>query len=773
MNALWELPVYWLNFLLHTALLSVFAWGLSLVLRDPGRRAFAAAAGVFAIIVIPWITANGLLPVKGVPEEITRSPSLVQERDLSEWVVRIDRPVAVAAPVPVEITPEPESEAHPFIGWRLALAGLWISGTVAGLLLVIVRHAALGRRLRSLRPPVDAEWANLYPHAGLPRPAFLISGTEIGPCAIGFLRQRIALPVDMVAEGGGGLRWALRHEEEHLQASDPRMAVFLSLAKCVLWWNPLVHVLGRVWMEGRERFCDARALDGPEEGRYYGAFLVNMAEGRTAVAGMPMAGGGARRLRKRIRALLGGGTVAPRSALSRTVTLALLASGGLLACCFGVEEKKEPRSSSAPHKMMLKDATTEPGGGRRVEDGQKVPVQAPRTKVVASFIRSNFAFPEAGSVLSDPEKQLMLRRAAQKAGTDLLRSPILFSTDGQTASMCMINTQPANDKIEVEKVRTIPFVGLSLRTTPRVKGGKVSLSVDCLINYEPGRLPIEWKSSSEFPEGGPRTPDKDFDWSTVRSASAQDTKELSAGDSMVVAFKGSPEGIHLTGIFTVVPVDPTGRELESFSVPTSNADPDNPAPEVQQVQMDADGTGLDGKSIKLSSKLILSEQAIPEMGKILSDAEAVALMRRFSEDGSTKLHTAPSVTTRSGQRSKVEIIRVSPDGRAPEGKVESREFPFAGLLIESTAELAGDRIGLSFDARYNHPSGRIGLLFDGGFPEEIPADFNWAQIRSSHAKGEATLKPGECILVPFGNVEQGKHLMVMFHVVMIPGPEVK
>ena len=57
MSALSGIPAYWLNFLLHTALLSTFVWLGCLLIRDPGRRAFAAAAGVFAVAAIPWFSA--------------------------------------------------------------------------------------------------------------------------------------------------------------------------------------------------------------------------------------------------------------------------------------------------------------------------------------------------------------------------------------------------------------------------------------------------------------------------------------------------------------------------------------------------------------------------------------------------------------------------------------------------------------------------------------------------------------------------------------------
>src|SRR5690606_31123434 len=140
------------------------------------------------------------------------------------------------------------------------------------------------------------------------RSRLLISGSGTGPCAVGFFRMRMVVPEPLLEDGcRGKLRWVVRHEAEHIRGGDPRLAVLLSLAKCVAWWNPLVHLLARRWAEAGERVCDARALAAPDEGRSYGAFLLDLTESWTGRAGVPMGGsGGARRLAKRLRALVHG-----------------------------------------------------------------------------------------------------------------------------------------------------------------------------------------------------------------------------------------------------------------------------------------------------------------------------------------------------------------------------------------------------------------------------------------------------------------------------------
>jgi beta-lactamase regulating signal transducer with metallopeptidase domain len=551
MNALWELPAWWLNFLLHTALLSAFTGGLCLLLRDPGRRAFAAAAGVLAIVVLPWISAHGWLPENSPPG----AAALVEERPRSGWVIRIDTPATEDAVVmdaeTADVVPGWASA-----GWRMALAGVWIAGGVAGLLVVAVRLVRLRRWSLTLREATNEERAFLESFASEKRNRFLISGSGTGPCAVGFFRMRMVVPEPLLEDGSRGkLRWVVRHEAEHIRGGDPRLAVLLSLAKCVVWWNPLVHLLALRWAEDRERVCDARALAAPDEGRSYGAFLLDLTESWTAPAGVPMAAsGGAKRLAKRLRALVRGERVAARSVASAVLTLLCIAGGGLLASCAGVMTSRGETSAAAPRadtEYRVKLGTPEEAGPR----------QMPRIKITASFLQSDEPFPEAGSILSNIEQQLMMRRAAQKVGTNLMTAPSVLAKDGMATSVSIVRTEPRNK--DIDDVRKVPFVGLSLESVPVIKGRQVSLSIDCLWNFEQRRSPLDLAAS---PDGNLPAPPRGFDWKTVRSASAKQTRMLSAGEYMVVALKGVPEGVHMIAMFKAEPIDADGNVVKDFGV---------------------------------------------------------------------------------------------------------------------------------------------------------------------------------------------------------------
>lgn len=555
MNLLSELPAYWLNFLLHTALLSVFVGGLCLLLRDPGRRAFAAAAGALAIVVLPWVSALGWF--QEIPSPAAGPAAPAEERPWSGWVIRIDGTSTANTVVADPMREDPVPRRTSF-DWKEGIAGVWIAGGLAGLVVVAVRTARLRRWTASLRGPTDGEWASLVPFASGARSGFLISGNGTGPCAVGFSRMRMVVPESVLGDGcHGKLRWVVRHEAEHIRAGDPWLAVLLSLAKCVAWWNPVVHLLARRWAEDRERVCDARALAMPDEGRSYGEFLLDLTEAWTAPAGVPMAAsGGAKRLAKRLRALVRGEHVATRSAASAVLTLLFIAGGGLLASCAGVKTGGGEVSTGAAAKpdteywMRVGNPAKEPK-----------PTRSPQIRITASFLQSDDPFPEAGSILSNLEWQLMMRRAVQKAGTHLMTAPSVMAKDGMATSTYIVHTEPGNK--DIPDVRKVPFVGLSLESVPVIKGREVSLSVDCLWNYEPGRSPMELTASFD---GKWPAPSKDFDWKTVRSASAKQTRLLSAGEYMLISLKGLPEGVHIMAMFKAEPIDAAGNVVKDFGV---------------------------------------------------------------------------------------------------------------------------------------------------------------------------------------------------------------
>ena len=120
------------------------------------------------------------------------------------------------------------------------------------------------------------------------------------PLVVGVFRPRILVPAGIDPET---LRWALLHERVHLRRRD-NLGRAVALAVCGLhWFNPLVWIFLRAFLQDMESACDAGVLRGlPEaEKKAYARSLLAYAT-RGTVSPVPAFGGG--NVRKRIGLLL-------------------------------------------------------------------------------------------------------------------------------------------------------------------------------------------------------------------------------------------------------------------------------------------------------------------------------------------------------------------------------------------------------------------------------------------------------------------------------------
>ncbi len=559
-------PVYWLNFALHTLLLSVFVSLACRVVRDPRRRAFTAALGVMAIVSLPWVSA--LRPFAESRQRVMEfvPPAAAAAADASGWTIRLEdvavetMPVAAASPAAA-----PEQAG---IGWGGVVMFLWLAGTAAGVVTIMIRQWRLMRWNSGNRALLDEEWQSI--HGLLPaRDQVRVCCGTASPCVIGFFRMKVVVPSFLFGRHGDReLHWAVRHEAEHLRSGDPRVAVLLSLAKAVMWWNPAVRSLCVRWMEDRERVCDARAAADAAGRHGYGSFLLDLTERLPAAmkGAVPMAAGlTARRMKKRLQAILRGDRVKENPLAFRIVSCLLMVAAGLLASFAGIEK-------AAGGARLSEVPVVEPGSylevpGVRADSGNGVDGKAmaaeekpfkapPQVRLISRFLKSRERIPKAGEVVSDIEAAWMMGNHAKTEGAELMTPPSVTMRMGQKASVEMIRTSPGQGAVSGE-TRKVPFVGMSLEATPGAGLEGISIAIDCLMNFAPGETSL-LAVNGEWPVGPP----KDFDWKTVISASAKDTVTLKSGQTLILEFKGMEGGRHLTGFFTVLGVDATGRLLD-------------------------------------------------------------------------------------------------------------------------------------------------------------------------------------------------------------------
>ncbi len=572
MNAFFSgASVFWLNFGLHVSLLSAFVWLACRVMRDPARRSFAAMWGVMAIVVLPWISAAGpFFPGRKVVEE-TKPLEEIQTAAWPVWTIRIEEsPAEVAAVRPV--FPAAVSEPRKIGTWRWP-ALFWLAGTAAGLGGIAFRQWKLARWRKSLREIGDSEWGLVEGLGhGISRHRLRICGERTSPCVIGFFQPHVVIPRFMLEEENGEkLLWALRHEEEHLRAGDSRVAVLLALAKAVMWWNPVVHLLCARWADDRERVCDAAAVGSRSERPAYAALLLDLA-GRHA-SGAPgtatmMAGRSARRMKRRLLDVMSG-RIRPKR-ISPAMRIAAVSAGlvaMLLVSATGV--RMEAGEAPSPEQVRVEEPASveapvlaERGAGPEEppeEAGETIHVK-PGIKISSRMFLTTERLPEAGRVLDAEEQSRMLERVAETAGNTVEDIPSITMRDGQAASISAVATEGGKGSIDFGVIKTnlseVRFRGVVLNVLPRIRGREVDLEINFTGHFDPAADGFQFYSK----------PDEDFDWDTLETISVKTDIRLESGQALILPVEWNGKG-NLVWQICASAIDPRGRPVEHFGVP--------------------------------------------------------------------------------------------------------------------------------------------------------------------------------------------------------------
>ncbi len=238
-------------------------------------------------------------------------------------------PVAeVTSNLPPALQPPPTApHVGPALFW-IALASIWAAGAVAVVIRATIAHRRTVAAAHAAElAPAGARTlvAQLAAQLGVRTPALRIGAPAIGPHVIGLLRATIVVPPALISEPTL-LRAALLHELAHVRRRDVLGRTIQVAANALLWFWPIVRLVGRRLDAARETACDAWALEAGELARpTYARLLVRMAELRAAAAPSLAAPAA---LNARVAAVLGPSSYArtsrwQRAALAGWIVLAL------------------------------------------------------------------------------------------------------------------------------------------------------------------------------------------------------------------------------------------------------------------------------------------------------------------------------------------------------------------------------------------------------------------------------------------------------------------
>ena len=260
-----------LRCLVALAIASTISILATLAMRRVVRLVFGAAASYSTWLLVPAAMLAVLLPIRRSPESMIRVSIPIDSASALRHSLGLSLHTASSA------------------DWILWALGVWLVGAVLFALYLARLQLAFVNDLGTLsgsRRVLRAE----YP--------------EGCPVLLGFLRPKVILPADFESRYTRLERLLVfSHERTHLRRGDALWNALVALIRCLLWFNPFVHLASGVFREDQELACDAAVVDRyPGSRRTYATAML-----KTQLAGRALPVGchwhSAHHLKERLRML--------------------------------------------------------------------------------------------------------------------------------------------------------------------------------------------------------------------------------------------------------------------------------------------------------------------------------------------------------------------------------------------------------------------------------------------------------------------------------------
>jgi len=107
---------------------------------------------------------------------------------------------------------------------------------------------------------------------------------QVGPAVVGVARPMIVLPAWALEASASERTMMLRHEQEHVRAGDPRLALFGLALVAAMPWSPALWYMAHRLRLAIEVDCDRRVVRGGEvDVHAYGCLLLAVGRRRSAL----------------------------------------------------------------------------------------------------------------------------------------------------------------------------------------------------------------------------------------------------------------------------------------------------------------------------------------------------------------------------------------------------------------------------------------------------------------------------------------------------------
>lgn len=236
------------------------------------------------------------------------------------------------------------------------LLTLWLAGVIACVLWQGIGYYRLIRSLKGksrsveradLHTILQEQCADLIIDREIP---LRVSSAADCPMLAGFIHPTLYLPDERISRTDAA--FIFRHELTHYKHGDLWLKLLLLAARCLHWFNPLVHLIARFAQEDIEAACDDAVVRG-HDGAYrraYGETILRsaIAQAQKRKALVSCFGDDKKTLMRRFEGLFDKSV--KKRGVALVVMIALLV--GSLGCVVAVGEKK-PNQTTEERALMM------------------------------------------------------------------------------------------------------------------------------------------------------------------------------------------------------------------------------------------------------------------------------------------------------------------------------------------------------------------------------------------------------------------------------------
>lgn len=350
-----------LNNLMQIGLTVSLAALVPLILRRLMKKRYPAR-----MVCVVWaILALRLL----IPVQLTLPQAPVQVMPRTSYVVQSDQTAFRQAGLPVTQTPArwvtgtqaqtlsaADTGTVKTVDITDILLTLWLAGVIACVLWQGIGYYRLIRSLKGTSRSVERadlhtilqeQCADLVIDREIP---LRVSSAADCPMLAGFIHPTLYLPDERISRTDAA--FIFRHELTHYKHGDLWLKLLLLAARCLHWFNPLVHLIARFAQEDIEAACDDAVVRG-HDGAYrraYGETILRsaIAQVQKRKALVSCFGDDKKTLMRRFEGLFDKSV--KKRGVALVVMIALLV--GSLGCVVAVGEKK-PNQTTEERALMM------------------------------------------------------------------------------------------------------------------------------------------------------------------------------------------------------------------------------------------------------------------------------------------------------------------------------------------------------------------------------------------------------------------------------------